>query len=87
MPKRWSPVLIVWIDSCGADNGWEDPNDLSCKPITVTTIGLFWKRNKHGITVVHNRTRYDVAGHTFVPEVNIVSVTELVPADKVRTQH
>ena len=75
--KRWTPVIVLWDDACGADRGWEDPAGLPHKPVKVQTIGFLYKQNTKGITVVHNRDGDSIGGFTFIPACNVTSVREL----------
>jgi hypothetical protein len=75
--KKWAPIMVVWLDAHGGDDGWMEHNELEHKPVSVTTVGMLFKRDDKGITVVLNRTDQNIGGYMFVPEVNIVSVTEL----------
>ena len=85
--KQWTPVVVHWFDSCGADHGWQDPHDLDHEPVDVQTIGFMYKYNAKGITVVSNRNDGLIGGFTYIPAVNIVSVTRLVPSGKSRKRH
>ena len=75
--KRWTPVLVLWDDSQGADHGWQEPKELEHKPVKVRTIGFMYKYNAKGITVVSNRSNGYIGGHTFIPACNITDVREL----------
>ena len=77
--KRWQPIRVDWLDAHGGDPGWEDPHDIPCKPAKAITVGMFYKQNKDGITVVFSRDAAIgyVGGYTFIPACNIISVEEL----------
>lgn len=77
--EQWDPVIVLWADAHGGDNGWEDPETIEHGPTEVTTVGLLYKHDAAGITVVANKNDEDIGGYTFVPSVNIVSIRKLLP--------
>ena len=74
--KRWSPVVIEWIDAHGGDNGWTDPGELKHRPRKMVTAGLLFKNDEHGVTVVLSRDTDSgaIGGYIFIPAVNISTV-------------
>ena len=75
--NQWSPVEVVWLDAHGGDNGWEAAEDLPHEPFKVITVGILYKQDETGITVVSSRVEDSIGGYTFVPTINIVSVRAL----------
>jgi hypothetical protein len=76
--EQWSPVKVIWFDAHGGDTGWGAPEELEHRAYEVTTIGLIYKYDYEGITVVMSHSDDQIGGYTFVPKVNIISVTQLV---------
>lgn len=55
--KKWQIIEIEWVDSIHT-NGWtyEDKLDLDDKYLNHKTVGYFYTRTKHAITVVQSRS-------------------------------
>lgn len=77
--KRWSFVVIEWIDAHGGDNGWTDPTEIKHRPRKMVTAGLLFKHDEHGATVALSRDteQGSIGGYIFVPAVNITSIRTL----------
>jgi hypothetical protein len=75
--KQWAPVKVLWRDAHGGDNGWEEPERIHHGPFTVTTVGMLYKQDDSGVTIVHNQVDESVGGYTFVPAENLISIKEL----------
>lgn len=76
--KKWTPVLLEWLDAHGGDEGWTPPNRKWHKGEPVRTVGLLYRQDAEGITLVMSRCKGgSVGGYIFVPAVNVVSIREL----------
>ena len=75
--KRWTPIEVIWRDAHGGDLGWVDPSNLSHTAAKVRTVGMLYRKNRKGVTVVLNRAGTDTAAYIFIPAVCITSIKEL----------
>ena len=75
--KRWTPVIIKWNDAHGGGDTWGTLPKAVHRPEPVTTVGMLYKANKHGVTVVLSRTSRHVDCYIFIPRSGIESIEEL----------
>jgi hypothetical protein len=78
---QWDPVCVLWGDAHGGDEGWMPFEEIDHAPIEVTTVGLLYKHDLLGITVVSSKVGDDVGGYMFIPAATIITVTPLEPKD------
>lgn len=76
--KKFTPVLITWKDSNGSAE-WLEQRDITHEPNTVIEVGLFFKKDRTGITTVkaHDKTSGCVHGVSFIPAANVISIAPL----------
>lgn len=75
--KKWTPVLVEWMDAYGGDTGWEEPTGKIHKPEKVRSVGFLFRQDQMGVSIHMSRSGGHVGGYLFVPAVNVVSVREL----------
>ena len=80
--QKWSPVLVTWGDAHGGDTGWMEPEDIKHEPEPVETIGLLWKHDNVGISLIMSKTSDDeVGGYMFIPAGMVMSIKPLQKED------
>ena len=75
--KRWQAVEVVWRDAHGGDLGWTNPENLEHRPVKVRTVGMLYRRNRDGISVVMSKVGAEIGAYIFIPSGWIESVEEL----------
>jgi len=80
---RWSVVGVAWEDAHGADDGWQDPDEMPSAPLLVTSVGMLGGQSPEGLTLALTRTRTLFSAYIFIPYVCIRNVDVLAPPREV----
>ena len=79
MSPKWPVVELIWHDAHGGDTGWDRLAGHHSRPAEVRSVGMMAKRSARGVTLVMSidKSTDHFGGYLFVPESNIVTITEL----------
>jgi hypothetical protein len=77
------PVLVIWVDSGGAENIWEPADDYTTEYAVVTSVGYLLVNDKDKVVICQSDGDIQVGGVFVIPKVAVKSISDLFEgADK-----
>ena len=79
--KKWDVIRIYWLDSI-SQGGWMVEKEVNSDDLLHESVGMFWGKTKHVITIVQSKSHYTSDAKQMVGEVFHIPLKAIVRIQK-----